>query len=111
MHGQGIKIFQNGNYYEGTFVEGQMHGKGRFKWINGDEYIGEYKNNNKNGKGRFIKKDGPIFEGSFVDGKMHGVFKLFHKQSILKSEFYQGKKVINKEIVQKIDEDLNSSRI
>ena len=88
-----------------------MQGKGRFKWVNGDEYIGEYKHNNKDGKGRFIKNNGPVFEGPFVDGQMHGMFKVYHNQSMIRSEFNQGKKVVNKQVIEKLDEDLNSSRI
>ena len=40
--GQGIMYFNNGNRYEGGFINNMPEGKGTY-FINGDWYVGDFK--------------------------------------------------------------------
>lgn len=44
-HGEGRKIWNDGSYYNGFFVDGNLEGKGRFHRHDKFYYDGHWKNN------------------------------------------------------------------
>jgi len=64
-NGKGKASFENGWFYEGEFVNGNMEGEGKFD--NGENlYEGTFQNNNII-KGKMTFKDGTSFVGTFND--------------------------------------------
>lgn len=55
MTGHGIYCDEEGNIYEGDFLNGNFHGYGQLTYSNGDVYIGSFFKNKKEGKG-ILKK-------------------------------------------------------
>ncbi len=70
--GQGRYIWVNGDHYSGDFVNGKRHGVGIYKWINGDIYVGEYMNDQRTGEGLYIWGSGDRYQGDFNLGFRHG---------------------------------------
>ena len=63
--GFGTYYFKNeGNRYEGYFVDGLFHGSGKYTFKNGNYYVGNYKNNKRDGPGKVYDSAGVIL----VDG-------------------------------------------
>ena len=75
-NGIGEAIFDNGNTYEGPFVNGQMEGDNAvFKYKIGDVFEGSFKNNAFNYGKYTIAKTGEYFVGSFQNGEpLHGTW-------------------------------------
>ncbi|MBK8398852.1 MAG: hypothetical protein IPL26_26840 [Leptospiraceae bacterium] len=103
MNGKGIKLFENGDKYDGNFQNGKFDGIGIYsteikdkngKILSSKIYEGGWKNNKKAGKGKLtITKDGKkkIYSGKFSNGKLNGEGLL-----ISNSEKYTGKFVNNR---------------
>lgn len=51
-HGQGIAV--GIDRYKGKFIKGFPHGKGTYIWQNGNYYIGSWYNGKRSGKGKFV---------------------------------------------------------
>jgi hypothetical protein len=49
----GFYYFNNGDRYEGDWINNVKEGKGKCYYVNGDVYEGEYKDNKRNGIGKF----------------------------------------------------------
>lgn len=64
----GLLTFTNGNIYEGDFMDNQFYGTGKLTYTNGNIYEGQWKIQQE-GQGRLIFKNGNIFEGIFENGK------------------------------------------
>lgn len=63
QNGKGIKLFTNGNSYEGDFKNGVFDGFGIFTSAKGTKYLGQFKNGKKNGFGTLT------FEGILSNSK------------------------------------------
>lgn len=76
-HGQGIKSFANGDYYDGEWRRGLQNGHGRYQWRNGNHYIGKWRNGKINGNGTMIWSNGKRYDGYWEDGfpKGNGTFR------------------------------------
>ena len=72
MNGNGLIQFQNGDIYEGNFVENERYGEGVYQFANGNVYEGEFVDNRFHGLGRFSFNDGSVYEGEFFEGKIDG---------------------------------------
>ncbi len=72
INGFGKVIFENGDIYEGNWVNGKKEGKGTFTYTNIGIYTGQYANDVRSGKGKFSFLNGDIYEGSWVDDKIQG---------------------------------------
>ena len=73
IHGRGVKIFNDGDIYEGYFMNGLFHDKGRYiRDDNGEVYEGQWKNDNRHGQGVNKYADGDVYDGEWNDGKKHG---------------------------------------
>ena len=70
------KTYDNGDIYEGEFLEELKDGKGVMKYKGGNKYDGDWKKDKKEGKGIFIYKSGSKYEGDFKNNVKdgHGLF-------------------------------------
>jgi hypothetical protein len=72
-HGQGSFIWNNGDRYDGNYVNGIMSGYGILRSkIRKFRYEGNFENNDYNGKGIYYHDDGWRHEGYFKNGQPHG---------------------------------------
>jgi len=71
-NGYGKLTCENGDIYEGTFVEDMQQGTGVFTYANGYKYDGEFLKGKWNGRGKFTFADGGYYKGDFREGKFHG---------------------------------------
>jgi len=88
--GTGRYIWNNKCVYEGGFLNGEMHGKGKFKWNDGSEYEGEYVNGIREGIGEFKWSNGNVFRGRFRQGKPDGRGLTTYNGDKFKAEFENG---------------------
>lgn len=64
---------QDGNVYEGDFVNGEFHGQGKYYFVEtGKTYEGQFVNNQMSGKGKMTWPDQSRYEGDFKNGKAEG---------------------------------------
>jgi hypothetical protein len=70
--GKGLMVYENGNKYEGTFLDDLMHGYGRIDGASGNYYIGEWINNFVDGQGKYVYANGDVYVGSFKAGARCG---------------------------------------
>lgn len=92
-HGKGICQFENGDVYEGDWIENKMAGQGVYKYASGNVYEGGYMDNLMNGRGVYkYTSSGNVYEGEFKDGKMagKGLFK-YASGSTYEGEFRDNK--------------------
>lgn len=50
-HGKGVRVYANGNRYEGDWRDDRYHGKGTLSWATGGKYVGEFRNGLFHGRG------------------------------------------------------------
>jgi hypothetical protein len=68
--------YDNGTYIGSIDpVTKNRHGYGAYIWNNGNYYEGEWVQNNRTGKGIFIWPNGRYYSGDFIDGKRTGLGK------------------------------------
>lgn len=75
-NGTGIFTWDNGDRYEGSFVDGARTGYGVFAWADGKRYEGDFKDDAREGIGKLTWADGSFYEGDFLNGQMHGKGRL-----------------------------------
>lgn len=58
-HGHAKETFENGDTFEGRFIQGQRSGNGAYNWAKGEfkQYEGVFKQNMLGQKGRLTLKD------------------------------------------------------
>ena len=78
----------DGNYYEGTFVNGKKEGKGIIIYKNGTKYEGDLKGNLHHGVGKLTQIDGEIFIGEWKEGKINGNGVRYHSNGDIYSGHY-----------------------
>ena len=66
------KIFPNGDFYTGQWVDNIPHGQGKYLWTDGCMYVGQWRKGKNMGKGRFSWPSGATYEGEFKNGFMDG---------------------------------------
>ncbi len=57
-----MKIFDNGNKYEGDFEDDKINGFGIYYFNDGNQWEGNFINGNKNGIGKFTDSNGNVKE-------------------------------------------------
>ena len=70
--GEGSSEYDNGDKYEGYYVNGKRNGKGTYTYANGDVYEGDYINDMRYGNGKMAYCDGTVEEGKWDDDKFVG---------------------------------------
>ncbi len=72
-HGDGRMKYDNGNEYEGQWIDNKRDGKGKTKYASGNVYTGSWKTGKRHGFGVFIiKKTGDIYRGNWANGLKSG---------------------------------------
>ncbi|XP_072036503.1 uncharacterized protein [Amphiura filiformis] len=72
-HGHGKLIMNDGSYYEGEFINGEIEGHGFRKWAtSGNTYSGQFLNGELNGHGVMTYGDGSVYEGEFQNNRKQG---------------------------------------
>ena len=74
--GKGTYKWDNGDSYEGDFLNGQRTGIGKYTWANGSFYVGDVKDGKHHGKGKLTWSSGEIYEGDFFENNMTGKGKI-----------------------------------
>ena len=77
-NGKMIITYNNGDKYEGDFVNNIKEGKGVYYYENGDKYEGDFIQDKKEGYGVYFYKNGEKYEGEFKGGKKHGFGKYYY---------------------------------
>lgn len=54
MNGPGIMYYNDGDVYNGTWVDGLMSGFGVYNFVSGDRYEGQFSNDSFNGRGIYL---------------------------------------------------------
>jgi len=70
--GRGKFLDDDGNVYEGDYVNGKPHGKGKKTFTDGKVYEGDYDEGSESGKGKMTLLNGAVYEGDFMLGAPHG---------------------------------------
>ena len=74
--GWGREIRENGDIYEGRFVNGKLNGKGIYKNKKSkNTYVGDFLNSNFNGKGELYTQN-YHYQGDFINNKKNGNGKI-----------------------------------
>jgi len=105
QNGFGKFTYDNGDVYEGNWINGKRHGKGKYDYADGiswydgewvddkkegygtehypdnDEYKGYFKNGKRNGKGIYKYVNGDIYDGNFTNSIRTGKGKYTWKKS------------------------------
>lgn len=68
---QGKFVFDNGDCYQGGFLNGDFHGNGELQFFEKGKYEGKFVNN-KQTVGKYTYLDGKFYEGPFVNGLPQG---------------------------------------
>lgn len=90
---QGVtsKLFPNGSFYEGEWLNQNPHGTGTLVQADGTRYAGQFKNGEPSGKGVMIWANGDSYEGEWEKGNPQGMgTKRFHDHSIYEGQFKEG---------------------
>jgi hypothetical protein len=82
MNGQGIKIWDKGAKYIGSFKNGKRDGSGTHFYANGNRYEGNWKSDVKNGSGRLFYDNGKTFEMEVDQVSRGQLWKITKKSSL-----------------------------
>jgi len=84
----------NGDFYEGSWVNGCIHGFCKIKYSSGDIYEGEFQNGKQTGIGvMYFTNSNERYEGQWINGKMTGNGKYFFSGKEMKKytgQFFNG---------------------
>lgn len=88
------KLYDNGEYFEGIFINGKKHGWGKRRSQNGVLFEGFFISGNKEGFGIEIYKNGDIFIGEFENNfkSGDGILLYNHPKAKFQGRFYMNKK-------------------
>jgi len=68
-----IKIFPEGDKYEGRWDAGEFHGEGTFVWVlDKEQYDGNWQKGLRHGRGKMSYKNGDFYDGEWHEGIRHG---------------------------------------
>ena len=91
--GKGVYNYSNGDKYEGDFFDDVKEGSGVYSYKNGERYEGEFKNGFADGRGAYYYEDGEKYVGDYKDDKRngHGIYFYSNGDKYI-GEFLNGKK-------------------
>ncbi|TGM19742.1 hypothetical protein EHQ73_15830 [Leptospira meyeri] len=82
-HGSGIYQYSNGDIFEGEYQFGYKEGKGIYRYANGDKFIGVYKKGKRHGMGKYIFFDGLLLEGNWENNELQGQSRIINAKGSL----------------------------
>ncbi|TGL53268.1 hypothetical protein EHQ55_01400 [Leptospira meyeri] len=82
-HGSGIYQYSNGDIFEGEYQFGYKEGKGIYRYANGDKFIGAYKKGKRHGMGKYIFSDGLLLEGNWENNELQGQSRIINAKGSL----------------------------
>jgi preprotein translocase subunit SecG len=85
-HGIGKMEYENGDVYEGHWVDDLRHGKGKITFVNKSSYDGNWSNGQINGRGVYTYFNGNVYNGLFENGLPMG----YGKMTYLNGDVYEG---------------------
>ena len=97
--GKGIYYYNDGDIFEGEYKNGITEGKGVYYYKNGDRHEGEYKNDSKEGKGIYYYKNGDKFEGEYKNNSREGKGVYYYKNGKIRIGNYKDDKHIGKHYI------------
>ena len=73
-YGKGITVYENGNKYEGEYVNGKRQGFGVYTFADGEKYEGEWDRDQQHGSGKYYYRDSynHYYDGQWDHDYMHG---------------------------------------
>ena len=78
--GNVIQEGNNGDEFDGNYLDGVKNGEGTYTYNNGDKYVGNFKNNVQEGFGRKYFKNGRYYEGEFKNNQIVDETKIIEKK-------------------------------
>jgi hypothetical protein len=72
VQGEFRVTYQNGEVYEGQYVDERRHGVGEYHYLDASIYEGEWFKNRRQGFGVYTRADGGIYEGEWDRDYIHG---------------------------------------
>ncbi len=97
--GQGIFVWKSGRFYRGVFRDGlkhcpsdQLQDACSMSFENGDRYQGQWLEDEMHGKGRMDFSNGDVYVGDFFKGLIHGYGALYDivKNQTFSGQFFNG---------------------
>ena len=76
-HGEGRKVFPNGNWVAGNFINGYAQGHGSVFLYDVGMFEGNLRDNLPHGRGTLTFLDGYRIVGGFSDGFVHGDVRVY----------------------------------
>ncbi len=93
-HGQWVLRRENGDVFQGPYVEGKFHGPWILRLADGTVQEGSFMEGKHYGQWVLRYKDGDVEQGSAVEGKRHGQWLWRDKDGSVEERFYvEGKKI------------------
>ena len=93
-HGQWVLRRENGDVFQGPYVEGKFHGPWILRLADGTVQEGSFMEGKHYGQWVLRYKDGDVEQGSAVEGKRHGQWVWRDKDGSVEERFYvEGKKI------------------
>ena len=68
----GVAVWDEGEIYEGEFINSVKEGVGFYRWADGTTYMGQFQKNKITGYGRMNFSNGNVYEGEFNEGYLSG---------------------------------------
>ena len=94
IEGKGVYQYNYGTKYIGDFLHGVRHGKGKEK-IDGSYFEGEFKEGKKDGEGTYLDAEGNWFKGIYREGKENGQGKIiYNNEDTLERTWLNGLKQV-----------------
>ncbi|MDA9648853.1 hypothetical protein N9T54_00390 [Alphaproteobacteria bacterium] len=111
----GTYTWENGDEYDGDFLNDKKHGKGRYTWKSGSKYEGDWVNGKRTGEGVLTFANGKKQEGVFKNSKFLYSKKIDKQRKINKDDETPLSLALNKKPVEikkatkKINKESNNS--
>jgi hypothetical protein len=88
---KGKFISNDGQVYEGNFVNGKLYGKGKYSYEKfSTEYEGDFVDGEYHGKGNLKSAGGNVYEGDFANSCFHGKGKYINYLGVFEGDFVEG---------------------
>ena len=95
-HGEGIKVFSNGNRIEGVWKDNKFK-EGKFIQQGGSTYSGQWLGGRAHGKGKKEWPDGRAYDGMFRFGKPWGAGTKIYPDGLRRHGYWNNEDFIEKE--------------